>query len=68
MNRIKQRTKRRIIIGLCIVVAAAVIILIVQGVRGLLGGRVDTSAGLEYIQQEEAGDITAIEEIGRAHV
>ena len=62
MNRIKQRTKRRIIIGLCIVVAAAVIILIVQGVRGLLGGRVDTSAGLEYIQQEEAGDITAIEE------
>lgn len=62
MNRIKQRTKRRIIIGLCIAVAAAVIILIVQVIRGLLGGRVDTSAGLEYIQQEEAGDITAIEE------
>lgn len=61
MNRIRQRTKRRIIIGLCIVVAAAVIILIVQGIRGLLGGRVDTSAGLEYIQREEEGDITAIE-------
>lgn len=61
-NRIKQRTKRRIIIGACIAVVAAVIILIVQGIRGLFGGSTDTSAGLEYIEQEEAGDINAIEE------
>lgn len=62
MNRIKQRTKRQIAVCVCIIAAVAVIVLIVQGVRGLLGGSADTSAGLEYIEKEEAGDITAIEE------
>lgn len=62
MNKIKQRTKRRIVLGICIIAAVAVIILIIQGIRGLLGGSADVSAGLEYIQKEEAGDITAIEE------
>ena len=62
MDRIKQRTKRRIVLGICIIAAAAVIILIIQGVRGLLGSGADTSAGLEYIEKEEAGNINAIEE------
>ena len=62
MDRIKQRTKRRIILGVCAVAAAAVLILIVLGVKGLLHRGTDTSAGVEYIKAEEAGDITAIEE------
>lgn len=61
MNRIEKRTKRRIVLCLGLIAAAAVIILIVQGIRGLIGGNADTSAGLEYIKNEEAGDITAIE-------
>ena len=62
MDRIKQRTKRRIILGVCALAAAAVLILIVLGVKGLLHRGTDTSAGVEYIKAEEAGDITAIEE------
>ena len=60
MDKIKRRTKRRIVLGVCIV--AAVAVLIIQGVRGLLHRGADTSAGVEYIEKEEAGDITAIEE------
>ena len=62
MDRIKQRTKRRIILGVCALAAVAVLILIVLGVKGLLHRGTDTSAGVEYIKAEEAGDITAIEE------
>lgn len=62
MDRIKQSTKRRIILSVFAVAAAAVIILIVLGVKGLLHRGADTSAGVEYIKAEEAGDITAIEE------
>lgn len=61
MDRIKQSTKRRIILSVFAVAAAAVIILIVLGVKGLLHRGADTSAGVEYIKAEEAGDITAIE-------
>ena len=62
MDRIKQRTKRRIVLGICIAAAAAVLIFIVLGVRGLLQKGSDTSAGVEYIKKEEEGNITAIEE------
>ena len=62
MDRIKQRTKRRIVLGICIAAAAAVLIFIVLGVRGLLQKGADTSAGVEYIKKEEEGNITAIEE------
>ena len=62
MDRIKQSTKRRIILSVFAVAAAAVIIFIVLGVKGLLHRGADTSAGVEYIKAEEAGDITAIEE------
>ena len=61
MDRIRQRTKRRIVLGVCIAAAAAAVILIVLAVRGLLHKGADTSAGVEYIKAEEAGDITAIE-------
>ena len=61
MDRIRQRTKRRIVLGVCIAAAAAVVILIVLAVRGLLHKGADTSAGVEYIKTEEAGDITEIE-------
>lgn len=62
MDKIKQRTKRRIVFGVCIVAAVAVLILIIRGVSGLLHRGADTSAGVEYIEKEEAGNITAIEE------
>lgn len=62
MYKIKRRTKRRIVLGVCIVAAVAVLIFIIHGVRGLLHRGADTSAGVEYIEKEEAGDITAIEE------
>lgn len=62
MDKIKRRTKRRIVLGVCILAAVAVLIFIIQGVRGLLHRGADTSAGVEYIEKEEAGDITAIEE------
>ena len=62
MDRIKQRTKRRIVLGICIAAAAAVLIFIVLGVGGLLQKGADTSAGVEYIKKEEEGNITAIEE------
>ena len=62
MDRIKQRTKRRIHLGICIEAAGAVLIFIDLGVRGLLQKGADTSAGVEYIKKEEEGNITAIEE------
>ena len=62
MDRIKRRTKRRIVLGAGIAAAVAALIFLIQGVRGLLYRETDTSAGVEYIQKEEAGDITAIEE------
>lgn len=62
MDKIKQRTKRRLVFGVCIVAAVAVLIFIVRGVSGLLYRGADTSAGVEYIEKEEAGNITAIEE------
>ena len=62
MKRIRRKTKRRIILGAIAVAAVLLIILIVNGVRSIFTGHPDTSAGVEYIQQEEAGDVAAIEE------
>lgn len=61
MDKIRRKTKRKILLCVCAVVVVAVIILIVQGVRGLVNKKADTSAGLEYIKNEESGDITEIE-------
>ncbi len=60
-DKMKRKTKRRLILlGL----AAAVVIfavLIVYGVRSIIHQDVDTSEGIAYIRQEEAGDVSAIE-------
>lgn len=61
MKKIKQKTKRKIVFAASILAAALVIVLIVQGVRGLFYKKADTSAGLEYIHGEEKGNITEIE-------
>lgn len=59
--KIKQKTKRNVLVGVC---AAAAVLLLVFGVRTavmFLGKGTDTSAGVEYIKKEEAGDISSIE-------
>ena len=62
MIKIKRKTRQYLILlGL----AAAVVILvalIVHGVRNVLHQETDTSAGLEYIRQEEAGSVAEIED------
>ena len=45
MDKIKRRTKRRIVLGVCIVAAVAVVIFIIQGVGGLLDRGADTLDG-----------------------
>ena len=47
--------------GICAAAAMLVFILAARAIRSLFGGEADTSAGVEYIKQEEAGDISAIE-------
>ena len=47
--------------GICAAAAMLVFILAARPIRSLFGGEADTSAGVEYIKQEEAGDISAIE-------
>lgn len=60
--RIKQITKKKLLIGGCAVLAVLVIILLVRGISGLVNRGTDTSAGVDYIKAEEAGSISAIEE------
>ena len=60
MKKIKQKTKRKIVLAVCVLAAALVIVLIVTG-RMTFYKKADTSAGLEYIHGEEKGDIAAIE-------
>lgn len=62
MKKLKNRTKRRIILCIFAVVVLILIILIVRGVMGLFGREADVTAGVEYIKQEEAGDVAEIEE------
>ena len=61
MNRITQKMKRNILF--CALAAALVllIILVAQGVGGLVDRPADTSAGIDYIRQEESGNVAEIE-------
>ena len=62
MKKIKQKTKRKIVLAVCVLAAALVIVLIVQGVRGLFYKKADTSAGLEYIHGEEGAGERSLKE------
>ena len=42
MKKIKQKTKRKIVLAVCVLAAALVIVLIVQGVRGLFYKKADS--------------------------
>ena len=61
MIKIKRKTKRYLVILGLAAVIILLVIAIVRGVGGLIRPSVDTSAGLEYIQEQEAGDVTEIE-------
>ena len=61
MIKIKRKTKRYLVILGLAAVIIILVIAIVRGVGGLIRPSVDTSAGLEYIQEQEAGDVTEIE-------
>lgn len=62
MKKIKRKTMKKILFGATGAAAILAAVLIVRGISGLFGGRTDTTAGVEYIQNEEAGNIAAIEE------
>ena len=59
--KINQKTKKKHIIGIAAALAVIALILAIRGARGFFRGEIDTSAGVEYIKKEEAGDISAIE-------
>ena len=61
MIKIKRKTKRYLVILGLAAVIIILVVAIVRGVGGLIRPSVDTSAGLEYIQEQEAGDVTEIE-------
>lgn len=61
MIKIKRKTKRYLILLGLAAVAVILILVIVHGVRSAFQRGADTSAGVEYIQQEEAGNVSEIE-------
>lgn len=61
MLKIKRKTKRYLIIAGLITAVIILAVLITHGVQSLVHRDTDTSAGLEYIKQEEAGDVAEIE-------
>lgn len=60
--KLKRKTKRLLVLGGCAALLLIVLVLIIRAVGGLLAGKADVSAGVEYIRQEESGDIASIEE------
>ena len=60
--KIKDSMKKKLLLGAGAVLVILVIVLIIRGISGLINSGTDTSAGVDYIKAEEAGDITAIEE------
>ena len=61
-KKINNSIRRQILLLVCAVAIVVILVLFIRWIGGLLGGRADTSAGLEYIRQEEAGDVSVIEE------
>ena len=61
-KKINNSIRRQVLVLVCVVAIVVILVFFVRWIGGLLGGRADTSAGLEYIRQEEAGDVSVIEE------
>ncbi len=61
MKQMSQKMKRNIILGAIAAAAVLLAVLLVRGVGSLIKRPADTSAGLEYIRREEAGEVTEIE-------
>ena len=62
MKKMKRRTQRNILIGICIAAVLLLIILLIRGIGRLTAGHADTSEGIAYIENAESEDIAAIEE------
>lgn len=62
MKKIRRKTKKKIILCLCAAAVLVLLVLVIRGVGSLFRKETDTSEGLKYIQQEEAGEISKIEE------
>lgn len=62
MKKMKRRTQRNILIGICAAVVLLLVVLLARGIGRLTTGHADTSEGIAYIENAESEDITAIEE------
>lgn len=59
--KMTRKTKRNLLLVVMAAVVIFVVILVVRGVGKLMDTSVDTAPGLEYIRQEENGDVSGIE-------
>lgn len=62
MKKLNRKRKRRIIIYILFIILVFLVIFAVRMIRRLTSPGVDTSAGIEYIKNAEADDITSIEQ------
>lgn len=62
MKKMKRRTQRNILLGICILAVLLLIVLLIRGIGRLTAGHADTSEGIGYIENAESEDITVIEE------
>ena len=62
MKKIKRRTQRNILIGICAGAVLLAAVLLIQGIRRITADRADTSEGVEYIKNVESEDVAAVEE------
>ena len=62
MKKMKRRTQRNILIGICAGAVLLAAVLLIQGIRRITADRADTSEGVEYIKNAESEDVAAVEE------
>lgn len=62
MKKMKRRTQRNILLGICVLAVFLLIVLLIRGIGRLTAGHADTSEGIGYIESAESEDITVIEE------